>query len=176
MKKALIVVDYQNDFVNGALGFEGAEKYEAVICEKIREYREAGADVIFTLDIHHEDYPETEEGKNLPVIHCIEGTEGAELYGRVKEMCRPEDTVFAKPAFGSLELGMYLHGKDYELIELCGLVSNICVLFNVVIAKAALPNAHIVVDAKATGSMSAETDEKTFDILEGVHVEVINRQ
>lgn len=175
MKKLLIVVDYQNDFVDGALGFEGAEKYEAIICEKIRKYREEGADVMFTYDMHHDDYMETEEGKNLPVPHCIDGTEGMELYGEVRELKEDYDMVFRKPAFGSIEMGKYLEHKNYEYVEMCGLVSNICVLSNAVIAKASIPNAHIVVDAKATGSMSAEMDEKTFDILEGIHVEVLNR-
>ena len=175
MKKALIVVDYQKDFVDGSLGFAGAEQYEDIICEKIRKYRKAGDDIIFTLDIHGEDYLDTEEGKNLPVIHCMDGTEGAELYGKVKEMQQEGDAVFQKPAFGSLKMGKYLENKGYEQIELCGLVSNICVLSNVVISKAAVPCAHVIVDAKATGSMSSEMDEKTFDILEGIHVEVINR-
>lgn len=175
MKKLLIVVDYQNDFVDGALGFEGAEKYEPVICEKIEQYRNDGGDVIFTYDTHHDDYMETEEGKNLPVPHCMEDSDGFKLYGKVGELKADTDVSFRKPTFPSLEMGKYLEEKAYEYVELCGLVSNICVLSNAVIAKAALPDAHIVVDSKATGSMSAEMDEKTFDVLEGIHVEVLNR-
>ena len=81
MKKALIVVDYQNDFVNGALGFEGAEKLDDIICEKIQQYRKEGGHIIFTFDTHEANYLNTMEGKNLPVEHCIKGTEGHKLYG-----------------------------------------------------------------------------------------------
>ena len=81
MKELLVVIDYQNDFVNGALGFEGAEKLDGPIVEKIREYRRRGADVIFTRDTHRENYLETQEGRRLPVVHCIEGSHGHKIFG-----------------------------------------------------------------------------------------------
>ena len=81
MKELLVVIDYQNDFVNGALGFEGAEKLDGPIVEKIREYRRRGADVIFTRDTHRENYLETQEGRRLPVVHCIEGSHGHNIFG-----------------------------------------------------------------------------------------------
>lgn len=82
MRKCLITVDYQVDFVNGSLGFDGAEKLENVIAGKIEKYREEGADIIFTLDTHHCDYLTTFEGRILPIEHCIEYTKGHELYGK----------------------------------------------------------------------------------------------
>ena len=87
MSKLLVVVDYQNDFVNGSLGFPGAEALEEPICRKIEEYKARGDDVAFTFDTHGEDYLETQEGKNLPVTHCVRGMPGWELYGRVADYC-----------------------------------------------------------------------------------------
>ena len=103
-KRCLIVVDYQKDFVDGSLGFEKAVTLDHGIAEKIRLYHSRGDDVMFTLDTHNDDYPTTQEGKNLPVPHCIKGTPGHALYGRVAEAVKPDDIVIEKPAFGSLEL------------------------------------------------------------------------
>ena len=101
MKRLLVVVDYQNDFVDGALGFPGAEKLEKPIADKIAAYREAGDEVAFTFDTHRRNYLDTQEGKNLPVAHCVEGTPGHDLYGQVADCLRDSDTVFCKPACGS---------------------------------------------------------------------------
>ena len=86
MARLLIVVDYQNDFVDGALGFPGAEKLHGPICDKIGEYRNRVDTVVFTKDTHRPDYLETQEGGTLPVIHCVWGTKGHDLYGKLEEM------------------------------------------------------------------------------------------
>ena len=174
MKKLLIVVDYQVDFVSGALGFKGAELLAPVIKEKIENYLKDGNDVIFTLDTHLENYMDTMEGNKLPVPHCLKGSVGWKVVKEIDYLDRAIK-VFEKPTFPSLELGNYLKDKEYEEVELCGLVSNICVLTNAVMVKASLPNAKIVVDAKATDSFDKELQDKCFDVLEGIHIEVINR-
>ena len=175
MKKCLIVVDFQNDFIDGALGFEGADEITENIVQKVKQYQHENQDVIYTLDTHTTDYLESEEGKNLPVIHCVVGTQGHNIRKEVKDLIEVDDKQFVKYSFPSLELGVYLKDKEYEEIELCGLVSNICVLSNAVIAKSALPNAHIVVDNLATKSFDPSLHEKAMDVLEGLHVEVKNR-
>ena len=172
MKNALLVIDYQKDFVDGALGFPGAEKLEPVIIEHIKKAISNKDEVIFTYDTHEANYLETEEGKNLPVVHCIKGSEGWKLYGKLNEYVK-DATVFDKPTFGSLELGNYLKDKEFGVITIVGLVSNICVISNAIIAKAALPNAHIVVDSKATASFDPELNQKTMDVLKGLQIEVI---
>lgn len=172
MKRALIVVDYQNDFVCGALGFDGAERLEDIICEKIEQYKKDG-DVIFTFDTHEDDYLDTQEGKNLPVKHCIKGTDGHKLYGKVAKEVDFDSYIFDKSTFGSLELACFLKEKNYDAVELCGLVSSICVLSNAVLAKAALPESQIIVDSKATDSFDKEMNEKTFDILKNLHITVL---
>ena len=174
MKKLLVVVDYQVDFVSGALGFPGAELIGPVIKEKIEEYLKIGHDVIYTFDTHYEDYMNTMEGNKLPVPHCIKNSEGWKIVKEVNYLDKAIK-VFEKPTFPSLELANYLKDKDYDVVELCGLVSNICVLTNAVMVKSSLPNARIVIDAKATDSFDKELQEKCYDVLEGIHIEVINR-
>ncbi|MCF7923654.1 MAG: cysteine hydrolase [Candidatus Izimaplasma sp.] len=174
MKKCLVVVDFQNDFIDGALGFPEAISIKDPIIDKVKLAREENVDVIFTQDTHKDDYLETEEGKNLPVKHCVKGTNGHELHPEVKLLVRKEDKIFEKDTFPSIELGNYLKTKEYEEIELCGLVSNICVIGNAIITKSALPNAHIVVDALATDSADKDLHKKALDVMKGIHIEVLN--
>ena len=175
MKQALIVVDYQNDFVDGALGFPKASNLEEIICEKIAQARTEGTEVVFTYDTHGENYLETQEGKNLPVPHCMEESQGWQLYGKVEQHRQPQDKLFRKPCFGSWELGEYARKQGWEKIELCGLVSNICIISNAILLKAALPEAEIFVDAKATDSFDPVMNEKALDVLAGVQVKILNR-
>ncbi|MGN1134370.1 MAG: cysteine hydrolase family protein, partial [Oscillospiraceae bacterium] len=169
----LIVVDYQNDFVDGSLGFSGAELLDKRIAGKINRYHENGDKVIFTMDTHSADYLNTQEGKNLPVEHCIKGTDGHKLYGETAKAFREGDMIFEKPAFPSLELANYLKDKPYDNIEIVGLVSNICVISNAIMVKAALPEAIITVDADCTDSFDKEMNRKCLDILKGLQIKVI---
>ena len=145
MKKILIVVDYQNDFVSGSLGFEQAKSLEPAIVQKIKEYRSGGDTVAFTYDTHSQGYLSTQEGSLLPIPHCIRGTQG------------------------------WQHKNQFIQVELVGLVSNICVLSNAVLAKAALPQAQIVVDAACTLAADRSIHEKALDVLAGVQGTVLNR-
>lgn len=175
MKKVLIVVDYQNDFVDGSLGFPKAALLHDRICKKILAYRDEGQQIVFTLDTHEADYEKTQEGRNLPVPHCIRGTGGHDLYGRVLSLS--EGCIkFEKGTFGSDLLFAWLKENDFESIELAGLVSNICVISNAVLAKTARPESQIIVDASCTDSFDPLMNEKTLDILEGLQVKVINRE
>ena len=185
MKRLLIVVDYQNDFVDGALGFEGAELLDERIASKIDEYREAGDDIAFTFDTHHKDYLDTQEGQKLPIPHCLEGSQGHALYGEVATRQEDHDQVFFKPTFGSTALFERLVSRQsiadglgtqpFASIELVGLVSNMCVLSNAVIARAACPNVPIIVDASCTAAPDPAMNEKALDIMEGLQIQVINR-
>lgn len=171
--KALIVVDYQVDFVCGALGFEGAEKLEEIILNKIEQCRRDGGQVIFTLDTHSEDYLDTAEGKKLPVVHCVDSTEGHRLYGKVAYAVQDGDIVIKKPSFGSMELADLLTKCDFDEVELCGLVTDICVLSNAIIAKAALPEAKIIVDGAACGTADPEAHKRALDSMRGVQIDII---
>lgn len=174
--KALVVVDYQVDFVNGALGFAGAEKLEPIILDKIDECRRNGGQVIFTLDTHGENYLETSEGKLLPIPHCIEGTAGHALCGKVADAVREEDIVIKKPSFGSLELADLLKKCGFDEVELCGLVTDICVISNAVIAKAALPESRITVDSRACACADPAAHKRALEVMRGVQINVIWEQ
>ncbi len=174
MKKLLIVIDYQNDFVNGSLGFGGAVKIENNIHNKIIEFKNNNYDVVFTYDTHNNNYLETKEGHKLPICHCIKGSKGHEIYGIVND-----DVVgcitFEKETFGSKELAKYLLNNNYDEIVLVGVVTNICVLSNAIIVKTMLPNANIIVDASCCASNDEIMEQKAYDILENLHIDVINR-
>lgn len=175
MKKALIIVDYQKDFVDGNLGFPEAVSIEDAICRKIEQYQKEGNDLIFTFDTHTERYLMTREGKNLPVTHCISGTDGWNLFGKVASYLKEDSIFFTKECFGSLNLANYLKEKEYDTIELCGVVSNICVLSNAVLAQAALPETEIIIDAACTASASKEMNDKALDVMSGLQMTILNR-
>lgn len=176
-KKLLIVVDFQHDFVDGSLGFTDAKDIEDEIIKKINTYEERNDDIIFTLDTHDENYLSTIEGQYLPVIHCIENSQGWQIYGKINEISKKFKKI-KKPTFGSVLLLKEIQEKpySYESIELVGLVSNICVISNAIIAKTASPNSRIIIDANATSSYDKQMQEKTFDVLENLHIEVLNRK
>lgn len=174
-KKLLLVVDYQVDFVSGSLGFPQAEKLAGRIAEKIRAYRANGDEIAFTLDTHGEDYLKTQEGRFLPVGHCVRGTDGWELYGEVAKLRRPGDAAFVKDRFGSPRLFEYLSGQAYAGVELVGVVTNICVLANAVLAKTALPETPVEVDASCCASADESLHQKALDVMEGLQIRVTNR-
>ena len=177
MERYLFVIDYQNDFVDGALGFPGAETLDAGIAARVRSYGEGR--VLFTRDTHFENYPDTREGRLLPVTHCIKGTKGWELYGETAKACAQVNA----PAIDKLVFGMDVTDpavaavlpEAADEIELVGLVSNICVVSNACVLQARYPEARIIVDASLTASMDQAMHEKVLDVLEGFQVKVINR-
>ena len=174
MKKLLIVIDYQNDFVDGALGFARAKEIENNIVNKINEYKNNNDEVIYTLDTHYENYMSTKEGENLPFPHCIKGTFGHEIHGKVKELSKGH-LLIEKETFGSKDLMKYLENKEYSSIELIGVVTNICVISNAVLVKACLPNTKIIVDASCSASNDEVMEQKALDVLTNLHIKVINR-
>lgn len=177
MNRYLFVIDYQKDFVDGALGFPGAEKLDGPIAEKIRVYGKGR--VFFTRDTHFENYLETREGKNLPVVHCVKGTPGWQVYG---ETAKALEEVEAK-AIDKLVFGMDISDpaiaavlpESADEIELVGLVSNICVVSNAVVLQSKYPEATMIVDAACTDSFDKELHEKVLDVLQGFQVSVLHR-
>lgn len=182
-KKMLVVVDYQNDFVDGALGFPGAEKLDHGIAQKIKEFAERGDHVVVTLDTHYDNYLDTREGKALPVPHCIEGTHGHRLYGETAKMIETMAAqgkcwaaILEKETFGSNPEDMAEMLPDevdtIDTIEFVGLVTNMCVLANVCCFQAMYPDAQIIVHANLCDSFDKELHNKTLDVLRGMQVEV----
>jgi len=173
MKKCLIVVDYQNDFVSGSLGYPEAAAIEQGIADKIRQYRGSGGEIIFTYDTHDADYLHTQEGRKLPVVHCVRGTQGHALYGEPAKLAMDSDMAFCKNTFGSDELYEYLKRTPYESIELVGLVSSICVISNAILAKTAQPETPIIVDASCTASHDKHLHQAALDVMSGLQIEIV---
>ena len=177
MSRYLFVIDYQNDFVDGALGFPGAEKLDNPIAEKIRAYGKGH--VFFTRDTHFDNYLETREGRNLPVPHCIKGSHGWQIYGETAKALAEVEA----PAIDKLVFGMDVTDpataavlpKSATEIELVGLVSNICVISNAVVLQSKYPEATITVDAACTASFDPALHEKVLDVMAGFQVRFINR-
>lgn len=176
MRQALVVVDYQKDFVDGSLGFSRATALEDAICAKIEAYHAKNQTVIFTLDTHDDNYLKTQEGRKLPIPHCAKHSAGWQLYGRVAVLRRAEDPTIEKPGFGSLALAEHLRCANFDQIEFVGLVSYICVISNAVLAKAALPEAEIIVDAACTAGADHALHEEALHVMEGLQITVKNRQ
>jgi nicotinamidase-related amidase len=158
MRRVLVVVDMQNDFIDGSLGGAAAVAIVARVVAKIRSYP---ADSVYcTLDTHPANYLETAEGRNLPVEHCIKGTAGWELNGSVKEVLTSSVNI-EKPTFGSYELAerlyaLYQNNPDLE-IELVGLCTDICVVSNAILLKAKMPEAPISVDSSCCAGVTPES-------------------
>lgn len=180
MKKLLVVIDYQKDFVDGSLGFEKATTLEEGIYNKVKEYLKEGNKVIFTYDTHFEDYLETREGKNLPVNHCIKGSNGHGLYGKLEEFSKAENTLhYEKRGFGISPEDMIKIageiGEDIGEIQFVGVVTNICVISNVVLFQSQYRNAEVIVDGSLCASFDPSLHEKALDVIEGLQGKVINR-
>ena len=176
MKQCLIVVDYQNDFVTGPLGFPEAAELEDRIVQKIREYRDRGDEVMFTFDTHNSTYLLSREGRFLPVPHCIGGTEGHKLYGKVGEMATEGDWCFIKYTFGSDALYDFLKQNVFSKIELVGVVTNICVISNAVLVRTAQPETDVTVDASCCASNDPILGEKALDVMESLHIVITGRK
>ena len=173
MKKLLIVVDMQNDFIDGALGSPQAEKILPNVRAKIEEYKQMGGSIIFTRDTHYDGYLSTQEGRFLPVEHCIKDTRGHMI---TKELNTDGREIFDKPSFGSLELAKQVAAEGFDEIELCGLCTDICVVSNALILKAQLPETRITVDANCCAGVSYESHKAALLTMKMCHVNVINNE
>lgn len=175
--EVLVVVDMQNDFVNGALGTKEAVEIVPYVVGRVVDGVNRGETILFTRDTHEADYLETQEGHNLPVPHCIHDTEGWEIIPQLTEYTLGR-TILDKPTFGSSELGTLLtelNGKEpIEKITLIGLCTDICVISNALLAKAFLPEALVAVDAKCCAGVTPESHNNALSAMKVCQVIVEN--
>ena len=172
MKKVLIVVDMQNDFIDGALGTKEAVAILPNVKRKLEEYRKSGNDVIFTRDTHTVDYLETQEGKNLPVAHCIKDTIGWAISSRLDT---EDSQIIDKPTFGSVSMMSHLAEKYRdEQFELIGLCTDICVISNAIMLKAFLPEVDVSVDASCCAGVSVESHKNALEAMKMCQINIIN--
>ena len=175
MKKYLVVIDMQKDFVDGALGTKEAVTIVPAVVKKIKEYPKEN--VLLTMDTHPESYMDQQEGKYLPVPHCIRGTEGWQLVPEVKEATEG-CMIFEKNGFGSVVLMEYLrelaeeeHGEiEFEFVGLC---TDICVVVNALLAKAAIPEVRISADASCMAGVTPEKHAAAIEVMRSCQIQIL---
>ena len=173
MRKILVVVDMQNDFIDGALGTPEAEAIVENVKLKIREYRPE--DVFATMDTHGPDYLETQEGRNLPVEHCIKGTEGWRIRKDIAKLL-PDWHVYEKPTFGSVALAKdiaEIAANEEIEIEVLGLCTDICVVSNALMLKAYMPEVKISVDPACCAGVTPESHEAALKTMQMCQIGVL---
>lgn len=170
MKRLLVVVDMQKDFIDGSLGTKEAQAIVPGVAARIREYLEAGDEVVFTLDTHGEDYLDTQEGKKLPVKHCLKGTTGWEL---CRELAGIEGKRFEKDGFGSRACAEYVAKGNYSCVELVGLCTDICVISNAVLIKSFTPETPVLVNAACCAGVTPESHQNALNAMAMCQIEIL---
>lgn len=167
MKKTLIVVDMQNDFIDMALGTKQAVEIVPRVKKKIDEYINNGCEVIFTRDTHTDNYLDTPEGKKLPVVHCVKGTRGWEIAdGLYVDGCK----IIDKPNFGWDKW----NEEDFEEVELVGLCTDICVVSNALIIKAMFPNARVSVDSSCCAGVTQDSHNAALKTMQMCQIDILS--
>ncbi len=169
MHKLLVVVDMQKDFIDGALGTKEAQEIVPSVVDEIKNF---DGDVVFTFDTHSSLYLETREGKNLPVEHCIKGTDGFKLDKNIQPLAIGKK-CFEKPTFGSVELAGFVADNDYTDITLIGLCTDICVISNAMLIKAYLPEADVRVKASCCAGVTPESHENALSAMKMCQIDII---
>ena len=175
-RKILVAVDLQNDFIDAALGTAEARAIVPAAAARIREMREAGADIIATLDTHGKDYMQTQEGKRLPVPHCIRGTDGWQLNPEIREALG-DCMLVEKPSFGSLRLPELIRERtgpeEHLTIELLGLCTDICVVSNALLLKAAFPEATVQVNSACCAGVTPEKHRAALETMASCQIDIL---
>lgn len=168
MENTLIVVDMQNDFIDGSLGTKEAQAIVPNVANKIKEYKDAGKQVIFTRDTHSEDYLNTYEGEHLPVVHCVKNTFGWQVSDKL-DFDIEKDILIDKPTFGWLQWNDF----KFDSVEICGLCSDICVISNTLIIRANYPEIDITVDVSCCAGVTPERHKAAMEVMKSCQINVI---
>ena len=166
-KKLLAVIDMQNDFITGVLG---NAQCRSVVSNVVKKVNHTDADIVYTLDTHGEDYPDTQEGRKLPVKHCIKGTPGWELIPELEHI--QEKTHFEKNTFGSTQLAEWIRKQGYTEVELIGVCTDICVISNAMTIKAFNPEVEISVDAGCCAGVTPQSHKTALDAMKGCQIRI----
>lgn len=170
--RVLIVIDMQNDFIDGSLGTPEAVAIVPKVKARIEEALKDGDRVLFTMDTHGEDYPATQEGKKLPVRHCIKGTWGHELSDSLKPFADDRDKIIEKHTFGSAALPLAV--QRFDEMVLIGLCTDICVITNALILKTYFPEKRIVVDASLCAGVTPASHRNAIEAMKMCQIDIIN--
>lgn len=173
-KNVLAVIDMQNDFIDGALGTKEAQAIVTDVADGIKKALERGDEVVYTRDTHFDNYMDTQEGRNLPVPHCIKGTAGWEIRDELKALQNDDTKVFDKLTFGSVELAAYLKTVDgLESVTLIGLCTDICVISNAMVIKANLPEVAISVIENCCAGVTPQSHKNALEAMKMCQIKVL---
>ncbi|MBK1971322.1 cysteine hydrolase family protein [Campylobacter sp. TTU-622] len=173
MKKAFVLIDYQNDFITGSLGFEKALKIENKILNLLNNINFNDTDLLITFDTHDNDYLNSNEGKLLPIKHCIQNTLGWQMPKNLQKYIPKAKKIFYKNTFGSLELANFINKSTYKELYFCGLVSHICVFCNIILAFSAKPDAKLFLYQEASASFDVNLEESSYNLLKAYGIKII---
>lgn len=174
MKRAFIVIDMQKDFVGGCLGSKEAQAIVNPMVEAVKdEAAKTDVEILFTRDTHQENYMETQEGKNLPVPHCIEGSDGWEIIDELQQFIGEETKIFNKPTFGSVELASYLKNESFDEVTFVGVCTGICVISNAMLAKAYMPETKVNVIGDLCACVSKESHKTALEAMKLCQINVL---
>lgn len=168
MSKVLVVIDMQNDFIDGALGTKEAAQILPKVVDKVKDAKEKGTTIIFTKDTHTTEYLDTSEGKKLPVEHCIKSTYGWEINEKLLPYV---NTIIEKETFGSVDLPEMI--KEYDEIEMVGLCTDICVISNALLIKAHYPEKQITVDSACCAGVTPDTHNNALEAMKMCHIDIV---
>lgn len=167
--RVLVVVDMQKDFIDGSLGTKEATLIVNNVINKIKEYENSGDLIIYTKDTHENNYLTTNEGKHLPVEHCIKGTAGHDI---PKEILRDHNVIIEKPTFGSIDLISYLKNIEFDSVELIGLCTDICVISNALLIKAHFYEKDVLVDSSCCAGVTPNSHLEALNTMRMCQIEV----
>ncbi|MBR5420650.1 MAG: cysteine hydrolase [Lachnospiraceae bacterium] len=175
-KRLIVAVDMQKDFIDGALGSAEAVKIVEPCAERLKKAKAEGDIVVFTRDTHGEDYMQTEEGKNLPVPHCIKGSEGWEISPLLSGICEDarilDKETFGSRGLGELAAGLLAEGK-IDCIELFGLCTDICVISNALLVKAFCPDIPVYVNASCSAGVTPESHDNALNAMKSCQIHIL---
>ena len=175
MNKVLVVIDMQNDFITGSVGSVQAQKIVDNVAKRIKDFN---GQIVFTRDTHYDNYLDTREGKALPIVHCVEGTQGWELEKSIKKLQLGGDyPVFDKITFGSkrmVDFLLYLNKlKKVDEVTIIGLCTDICVISNAFLIQAYLPEAAIVIDASCCAGVTEQSHKAALEAMKNCQIKII---
>ena len=172
MKRLYVVVDMQKDFINGSLGTREAQEMLPRMVDRLTEIQaRKDTDIIFTMDTHGSDYLETQEGKNLPVQHCIKGTDGWQIAAALQVFAERAVAIVEKPSFGYI--GWQDIGKGYDEITMGGLCTDICVISNAMLLKAFFPEIRLRIDSTCCAGVTAESHNNALQSMKMCQMDII---
>ena len=174
--KIFVIIDMQNDFISGALGNAETLAVVAPMVERVKEVIAEGTEILYTLDTHFENYSDTQEGRNLPVPHCIKGTDGHRLIPELAELIGDENREVEKITFGSKELPqriLEICGGVPDKIELAGVCTDICVISNAMILKAFFPETEIVVNSRCCAGVTPDSHNRALEAMKMCQITII---